>query len=80
VQAFTWIEHGFGGGEVLPLNVVLHDPHQSFRSVARLETLAHASDALDAEPFVKAAEGAGVTSTLPKLSGGLNITPAHSPS
>lgn len=26
VQAFDWIEQGFGGGEVLPMNVVLYDP------------------------------------------------------
>ncbi len=60
VQAFTWIEQGFGGGEVLPLNVVIHDPPtvpHGFRSVQGLETLARVTSALDRQSGIKAVEG-----------------------
>lgn len=59
VQAFTWIEHGFGGGEVLPLNVVLRDPTwtHGFRTVQGLEALARVTQALARQPGVKAVQG-----------------------
>lgn len=60
VQAFAWIEHGFGGGEVLPLNVVIHDPPtvpHGFRSVTGLEALDRVSRAVARQPGVKAVEG-----------------------
>ena len=59
VQAFTWIEHGFGGGQVLPLNVVLRDPawKQGFRTVQGLRALADVSQALARQPGVKAVQG-----------------------
>lgn len=60
VQAFTWVEQGFGGGEVLPLNVVIHDPptvSHGFRSVQGLEALARVGRALARQPGVKAVQG-----------------------
>ena len=60
VQAFGWMEQGFGGGEVLPMNVVLHDPPivpQGFRSVKGLEALARVTSALTRQPGVKAVQG-----------------------
>gem|GEM_PF-2374960 len=57
LQAFAWMEQGFGSGQVLPVNLVIHDPGANLRSAAGVDALGAVTARLLALPAVHAVDG-----------------------